>query len=512
MKNRCFAFGISVLFLIFCSSVTFAGEQDWLTDFDNARAQSKKEGKDLLVDFTGSDWCGWCIKLDKEVFSQEAFLKDVKNKFVLVIVDSPRKGPTPEATALINKYGISGYPTILLMFDNGLPYARTGYQKGGPENYLKHLTELQNQREVIQELLKKADTTTGAEQKKTYLSVFEKCQELELPLTWIAYAEKLVTVDPENKKGYLVKVGSKLSQTYIMANQADKGKVLLESIVKLKPKEAEPYLYLADLYAQKYSWADAVPICDKALDFIDMEKSMQEWISTRVKKATCLFNLYKFDLAQKEYETILSSDIAARLNPQGKEKLLGQKNACTEYKEFWHKEQEIRQKETKANNNPIAEVKTNKGIIILELFEDNAPNTVANFISLAEKEFYNGILFHRVIPNFMIQGGDPFSKDNDPANDGTGGPEYTFEDELSSQYRKHFVGSLSMANSGPNTNGSQFFITHVPTSWLNGKHTVFGMVKKGQEVVNSIQKGDTITSVKITRKRSHKYEPKVKPK
>ncbi|MBI3271242.1 MAG: peptidylprolyl isomerase [Planctomycetes bacterium] len=142
---------------------------------------------------------------------------------------------------------------------------------------------------------------------------------------------------------------------------------------------------------------------------------------------------------------------------------------------------------------------TNRGKIVLELFEDDAPNTVANFVSLVEKGFYNGLKFHRVIPDFMIQGGDP-------KGNGTGGPGYVIKDECGPN-RKHERGVLSMANAGPNTGGSQFFITHKATPWLDGKHAVFGRVTSGLEVVDAVQQGDTMTQVTIDRKRSHAYTP-----
>ena len=149
---------------------------------------------------------------------------------------------------------------------------------------------------------------------------------------------------------------------------------------------------------------------------------------------------------------------------------------------------------------PQVTIETNKGKIVLELAEDDAPNTVANFISLAEKGFYNGLLFHRVIPNFMIQGGDP-------KGTGTGGPGYTIADEFSPKL-KHTRGVISMANAGPNTGGSQFFITHVATPWLDGKHAVFGKVTAGMDVVDAIQQGDKMIKVTVDRKRNHEYKPK----
>jgi peptidyl-prolyl cis-trans isomerase B (cyclophilin B) len=139
-----------------------------------------------------------------------------------------------------------------------------------------------------------------------------------------------------------------------------------------------------------------------------------------------------------------------------------------------------------------AVIETNRGKITLDLFAKDAPKTVNNFVFLARDGFYNGLKFHRVIPDFMVQGGDP-------KGTGSGGPGYKFGDEVGPGKPKHKVGSLSMANAGPNTNGSQFFITHIATDWLDGKHTVFGQVrdKASQDVVNSIKQGDAMTSVTI---------------
>jgi peptidyl-prolyl cis-trans isomerase B (cyclophilin B) len=132
---------------------------------------------------------------------------------------------------------------------------------------------------------------------------------------------------------------------------------------------------------------------------------------------------------------------------------------------------------------------TSRGVVRAELFPEKAPLTVANFVNLAKRGFYDGLKFHRVIPDFMVQGGCP-------QGTGTGGPGYKFEDETTNGVR-HERGVLSMANAGPNTNGSQFFITHVATPWLDGKHTVFGKVVEGMDVVDKVAQGDVIQSVKI---------------
>ena len=138
-----------------------------------------------------------------------------------------------------------------------------------------------------------------------------------------------------------------------------------------------------------------------------------------------------------------------------------------------------------------ASIHTNKGIINLELYTDKAPLTVANFVNLAKRGYYNNLTFHRVIDNFMIQGGCPLGT-------GTGGPGYQFKDEFHDELKHDKAGMLSMANAGPGTNGSQFFITHLPTPWLDNNHTVFGSVldEESQHTVNCIEQSDTI--IKIT--------------
>jgi peptidyl-prolyl cis-trans isomerase B (cyclophilin B) len=135
-------------------------------------------------------------------------------------------------------------------------------------------------------------------------------------------------------------------------------------------------------------------------------------------------------------------------------------------------------------------IETNRGTIELELYPQHAPKTVNNFVSLARDGFYDGLIFHRVIGNFMIQGGDP-------TGSGRGGPGYRFEDETYGNPLKHETGVISMANAGANTNGSQFFITHSPQPHLNGKHTVFGRVTSGMDVVNAIKQGDTMDTVTV---------------
>lgn len=194
---------------------------------------------------------------------------------------------------------------------------------------------------------------------------------------------------------------------------------------------------------------------------------------------------------------------------------------CRGYQAMWVKEQGIRAKEAAATGDarlPHVLFKTNKGDIELELFENEAPNTVANFVNLVEKKKYDGIAFHRVIPNFMAQGGDPNTLDKDPSNDGMGGPGYNIACECyQPNARMHFQGSLSMAHAGKDTGGSQFFLTHLPTSHLNPNvdeakgHTVFGRIVKGLDVALGLRPGDRIITATVLFKRNHPYVPKTSP-
>jgi len=186
------------------------------------------------------------------------------------------------------------------------------------------------------------------------------------------------------------------------------------------------------------------------------------------------------------------------------------------YLSLWEKEKAVQELEAMAAEGdelPRVELTTSKGKILVELFENEAPNTVANFISLVESGFYNGIKFHRVIPNFVVQAGDPRSK-SEEASTGPDGPGYTIKCECYQENaRMHFAGSLSMALKGKDTGNSQFFITHLPTPWLNAiddspyNHTVFGRVLEGLDIVRNIEQDDVIEAATVIRKRDHEYKP-----
>jgi cyclophilin family peptidyl-prolyl cis-trans isomerase len=237
--------------------------------------------------------------------------------------------------------------------------------------------------------------------------------------------------------------------------------------------------------------------------------------------ATSAFVLMDLDDAQKYLEALGDGKIP---NEPELQSLAAE---IAHYRPLWQREQKLRAAEAKANDLPRVKLQTNKGDMVVELFENEAPNTVANFISLVEKGLYDGTEFHRVLPGFMAQGGDPLSKDpeKNKGNIGKGGPGYTIADEFHSPNRRdHFAGTLSMAHTqAPNSAGSQFFITFAPTPHLDGGYTAFGRVIEGMDVLSKLQRidpdkelehpsgqpPDKIVKAEVLRKRDHPYEPKI---
>jgi cyclophilin family peptidyl-prolyl cis-trans isomerase len=220
------------------------------------------------------------------------------------------------------------------------------------------------------------------------------------------------------------------------------------------------------------------------------------------------FNTNDFIAAKKHLQAASDKKV---INPDGQRYL----ESIDKYQAMWDKEQKIRAAEDKAGDLPRVKFQTSQGDIVITLFENEAPNTVANFISLVEKGFYDGLSFHRVIPGFMAQGGDP-------KGDGSGGPGYTIPDEVKqANHREHFRGSLSMAKTAaPDSGGSQFFLCFVPTSHLDGLHTVFGRVTEGMDVVSKLKRTegvpgkpqpDTIIKATVLNKREHPYKPITRP-
>lgn len=219
---------------------------------------------------------------------------------------------------------------------------------------------------------------------------------------------------------------------------------------------------------------------------------------------------YGADQFDKAEQYLKQAQQEGTLDPTGENDL----RTIPAEKAAWAKEAKVREAEANADNLPRVKMKTTRGDLVIELYEDQAPNTVANFISLVEKGFYNGITFHRVIHGFMAQGGDPDGT-------GAGGPGYTIACEcVRPDHRKHFRGTLSMAHAGRDTGGSQFFLTFRPTPHLDGQHTVFGRVIEGLDVLPQIQErdpsarnqpADKILEATVIRKRDHAYQPVTGP-
>lgn len=215
------------------------------------------------------------------------------------------------------------------------------------------------------------------------------------------------------------------------------------------------------------------------------------------------FNANDFDTAQKYLQQAF---VLGQLDEEGELYL----KDIGKFQQAWKNELAVRAKEAEANDLPRVKLTTNKGVIVIELFENEAPQAVGNFVSLIEKKFYDGLTFHRVLPGFMAQGGCP-------EGTGTGGPGYEIFCECErADYRHHFGGTLSMAHAGKNTGGSQFFLTFRPTPHLDGRHTAFGRVVEGMDVLVKLQRrdpnrsrtpADKILKAEVLRKRPHDYQP-----
>jgi cyclophilin family peptidyl-prolyl cis-trans isomerase len=254
------------------------------------------------------------------------------------------------------------------------------------------------------------------------------------------------------------------------------------------------------------NYEEALPIIKLLVDSGSDDKRLPLW------GFLAAFAVNDYDLAEAYLKQAQST---GALTPKGEEDqellthVMQYAQLMPQYREMWAKEQEIRAAEAAADDLPRVKFETSKGDVVIELFENEAPQAVANFITLVKSGFYNGVSFHRVLPMFMAQGGDP-------KGDGTGGPGYSIRCECSQpNARRHFRGSLSMAHAGRDTGGSQFFLTFVPTPHLDGRHTVFGRVIEGFDVLGELEKRDPsapgsippdqIVKAEVLRDRGHEY-------
>lgn len=358
-------------------------------------------------------------------------------------------------------------PTALIHAqDDALPAANAGDSEKQLSELLSRRTQILNRLAALRQAYQEADAPTQQKIETEYNQLIDELRaKSELAVT---VAEKVHAANPAH-----VQAGETLVQNYYSLNQYDKAAKVGQALIDAG--KASPIVL--NLTGASYF-------------------------------ATQEFGKAKETLTQ-------ASEVGGPIFQQVGGLYL---QSCDEYQQYWETEKQIRAKETEADDLPRVLLKTSQGDIVLELFENEAPNTVANFISLVEKKAYDKTAFHRVIPNFMAQGGDPNTLDDDPENDGQGGPGYRIPCECyQPNARLHFQGSLSMAHAGKDTGGSQFFITHLPTSHLNPKqrgalgpsgHTVFGRVIQGLDVALALEPGDKIESATVLRKRNHPYEPK----
>jgi peptidyl-prolyl cis-trans isomerase B (cyclophilin B) len=323
-------------------------------------------------------------------------------------------------------------------------------------------------------------------------------------------------------------------QMCVWLDELDRCNTLFGRLVDLQPDNASIGLAWADfLIAQEGSSAESVytnllerypnssEIALGWVKFLDSRNRFTQGIEVIEKMndesnpSTDMIELYadllyadnRFDEAINALDSF--DEVTLEENATLSTKVDVKKTKYQKAADSWKNELAIRESEEVNGDLPRAQILTSKGQIEVELFEDHAPNTVTNFISLADTSYYDGTKFHRVIPKFMAQGGDPNSRDGTNGQAGTGGPGYTIKDEHTLEdVRKHFAGSLSMAKTAaPNTGGSQFFLTHLPTPHLDGRHTVFGRITDGLDIARSIELDDEINTIIILNKRDHEYVP-----
>ena len=310
-----------------------------------------------------------------------------------------------------------------------------------------------------------------------------------------ALFQRLSSIEPENSA-----VGLAWAEFLLSQDDADPEKIYAD-LIEQYPDSPEIVLAWVQYLDKQNRFTDGI----KAIKGLDQEAlttaSIAE-IYSGLLFADNFFNeavkvLEQIDPAELENDVALTARINSKLE------------TYQDIAKRWDNEEALREVEEAADDLPRVTIITSKGLIIVELFEDHAENTVANFINLAESGYYDGTRFHRVLPKFMIQGGDPNSREGASGAPGTGGPGYTIADEhFGDDIREHFAGTLSMAKSpAPHSAGSQFFLTHLPTPHLDGRHTVFGRVVSGLNIIRSIEVNDVIVTISVTRKRDHDYTP-----
>lgn len=232
---------VIALTILLAASPAFAGGEGWLHNLEEAQKKAKAEGKDVLIDFTGSDWCGWCKKLKAEVWDTEKWKEAGSERFVMVELDFPRRTPQSEETkkynqALSQKFGVKGFPTIALLDADGQPYAMTGYQKGGPDAYLAHLEELAARKGEIKDLVAKAEEAGSA---KALDETYQKLAKWRVAFGYPSVQAKIVELDPKNEAGLGLKHAKSLAAQASAAGDEEKLTKYVEAVRAMDPAAAD---------------------------------------------------------------------------------------------------------------------------------------------------------------------------------------------------------------------------------------------------------------------------------
>jgi cyclophilin family peptidyl-prolyl cis-trans isomerase len=344
--------------------------------------------------------------------------------------------------------------------------------------------------------------TAGASETPGFVELRTKSETLT------EQAKKLIeesrTATPDRKTAIRKEYQSVLAEHAQVIQQL--GEAAKNEYTKAPKENAEAAQLLADLAADLLRRDRYEAALELLKPLIENKSDVKSLYATA---GVAAFSINDFDSAKKYFDQARETN-SLRGEATRYVGLIDQEQAK------WEREQELREKEAQADDLPRVRLTTTKGDLVIELFENEAPNTVANFISLVEQDFYDGLPFHRVLPGFMAQGGDP-------KGDGTGGPGYTIKCEChKTDSRMHFRGSLSMAHAGRDTGGSQFFLTFRPTPHLDKQHTAFGRVIQGMELLPEFTRRDPsslgrlptpdkIITAEVLRKRDHEYQPEITP-
>lgn len=364
--------------------------------------------------------------------------------------------------------------------------------RGSPELFSKleeRLAKAQAAREAFRAVqARDAELSKRTEPPKTQAEALALQQAAEAVVLGL---EKAVDLEPGNPFLHFGRASAKVNYF----GDFDGALEDFEAACKALPGESRMILRLAEAYQMSNRHAEAVTVVDALLD-LEPGQPRGYLLRGQLRQA-----LGSFDAAVDDFRKVGTFPIDAK-NGRMVDALLEQALAL---QKAWPEELQARKRDEAKGDLPRVEIQTGRGKILLELFEDDAPNTVANFLSLVQARFYDGIRFHSAVPGQVIQGGDPYSRNPEDPRMGRGGPGYRIPTQTSA--RRHWRGVITMARAELDTDGSQFFLTIQPLPHLDGKYAVFGRVLEGQDVVDKLRPGDLITGIQIARKRDHPYVP-----